>query len=480
MRNPGGLKTRIGFVVDCSPSRGKVCFMGKDIKAVAGPGSLDSLRSLGLSYDGTEVRHELADWLIDTENQNKDQNWYGIYKPLFNDLRGTDWGKTLRAMETDVNKLARDLCNRSPLKQLELLNAVAQKHGLQFTPGELEKHFRKQLLSLTLGGPPNPRFKNLYEATRLCNSRQVKEYNQATSIEVLANKFYQSPKCESPKMSQRREMIEILKKKSALRQAYESVFREFVSFEMPLDMRVSSKRGRTQNPYGKNVNPLVDSRYCHHKQALLLSIHRLCKSKRGSSSLATFVVNLLKELLDVPFGNLNWRFNKETRLEFLRQHLGLWRQSPDKEARALSRILEAILYAKELRRSLTELADFARCLAKEKRKGWTHLSSALEAMFDFICYSPTDQKRMDRLLLLKYPEWREEKQYVIADRMNYELGIPRTPKENVRLANPKKDKNSSLRMDTMIYRARKKFKRFHGHDPMRKSLNTRDVPMPSA
>lgn len=159
--------------------------------------------------------------------------------------------------------------------------------------------------------------------------------------------------------------------------ALESVIGEFGSFEI-----------------SREVSPALRVRRL--QRALFYAIRRLCKPKVGPANLATFIQNVLKEWPRVPAGmgfDLENHFSTDNRRELVRDHLGLAKLQSNKEARALWRVLHAVIFRDELREPLLRLAYGAHLQAKKRRKGWDHLRKALRVIFNHIRSEPSDAEK---------------------------------------------------------------------------------------
>lgn len=131
------------------------------------------------------------------------------------------------------------------------------------------------------------------------------------------------------------------------------------------------------------------------QRALYFAVQRLCSAEGGVKKLAAFIHDVLRGWPMRPAGmefDLEHYFDTDLRRKLVSSHLGLASERGTKEARALYRVLGAIINREELRESLLGLAYNARLKAEKRRKGWQHLRRGLGIVFNHIARQPSDEE----------------------------------------------------------------------------------------
>jgi hypothetical protein len=119
---------------------------------------------------------------------------------------------------------------------------------------------------------------------------------------------------------------------------------------------------------------------------------------------------LLETWPQIPAGmefDLENHFNTDKRRDLVRGHLGLEKLESNKEARALWRVLHAVIFRDELRGSLLRLAHDADMRAKQRRKGWEHLRHALKTVFKHIRREAPDEAKFRNFERSNFPHMRK-------------------------------------------------------------------------
>jgi hypothetical protein len=411
--------------------------MGKRIRTMPKLDKLDY--SLG-GFDWVDNEPKLwplfARWLT--------EKWYSLYRHAFNELPGVvidlrdhkqtvykpatpSWGDTFGAMTTAIEQLADQLPKCSSREQLALVQTEARKLGLSTTGERVEKELERFLTF-----QPHPEYIPLFKASPWCNyfanrehileragtNLPYKLYSQHPGLRLaLENVISEFGSIEiscavSPTLSrlfavqrafkQLREKLKELPPDSVLSTAYRNAEPGFQSFWETLQSEIS----KVVNAPDALTPPLRVRRI---QRALFYSVHHLCKSKDGSAKLAGFIHKLLKDWPQLPAGmtfNFNDYFDAAKCQRILREHLGLADAQTNKDFRALSHVLRAIVWRDELRDSLLRLACHARAQAEQQRKGWQHLQKALVAVFTHICREPSIEEQIRNFERSNFPEMR--------------------------------------------------------------------------
>jgi hypothetical protein len=315
-----------------------------------------------------------ARWLIN--------EWYSIYSPAFNNLPGVvidlrggkqtvhkpaslTWGDAYGAMETAVGKLVDELPKHPSREQLALVHAEALKLGLSTTCEQVENELERFLTFQERSDNAT-----LLKASPWCNYFANEKHIFEQAGTNLPYKLYP----RDPNM----------------RLVLSSVIGEFGSLEI-----------------WRQVSPALRVRRL--QRALYYAVRRLCKPKDGPEKLATFVQNLLEAWPQIPAGmefDLENHFNADKRRELVRGHLGLEKLQSNKEARALWRVLHAVIFRDELRGPLLRLAHDADMRAKQRRKGWEHLRHALRIVFKHIRREASDEAQFRNFERSNFPHMR--------------------------------------------------------------------------
>jgi hypothetical protein len=357
------------------------------------------------------------------------ERWYWLYQTAFDQRPPSlSWGDAFGAMEKAIAKLADELPKHSSRVQLALVNAEAKKLGLEISPRQVEDQFERFLKFQR-----RPEYELLLKASPWCNyfavGEQICEQAGATlpykiypneakmrlSLECVISEFGSREiwRETSPEMSRlfavRRalakfdEAIKRLPSGSSLLPALQKAEPELQKFSASLEAEINQRA----NDPDAFVPPLRSRRL---QRALFFAVRHLCKPKDGSNKLATFIQILLKAWPYVPAGmqlDLDAHFNVEKRHELVRRHLGLVNGQTNKDARALCRVLHAIVFQEELRHPLLILAHHARLQADKRRKGWQHLHKAFKAVFNHIHRKLSDEEQFRNFIRSNFPDFRQ-------------------------------------------------------------------------
>jgi hypothetical protein len=376
-------------------------------------------------------------WLI--------KHWHRLYRRSLNSLPGVSidirkkrpklykpasltWGDAYGAMEKALKRLAVTLPKYSSSEQLALVHAEAKKLGLNTDRGRVEGELERFLTF-----QPYPEFAPLLKASPWCNYFANQQHIFEQAGQKLPYKYYprdpvmrlalenvisefgsiEISRGVSPELAKllavRRQLAQLvdsvkcLPAKSALLVASQEAEPKLQKFVQSLELEITE---RITNHSDALTHPLHDRRL---QRALFFAARRLCKPSGGASKLAAFIQNLLKQWPQLPAGlglDLKEHFNVEVCRRILREHLGLANGQVNKDFRALSHVLLAIIWREDLRASLLRLACYARQRAEERRKGWEHLHNVLEAVFKHICHESSMEEQIRDFERANFPGMR--------------------------------------------------------------------------
>ncbi len=91
--------------------------------------------------------------------------------------------------------------------------------------------------------------------------------------------------------------------------------------------------------------------------------------------------------------DLNNHFSADKRRRLVRRHQGLAKSQWSKEAGALWRVLNTVIFRDEVRSPLLRLAHDADLRAKQRRKGWEHLRNAFTSVFNHLRREASDEAK---------------------------------------------------------------------------------------
>jgi hypothetical protein len=366
------------------------------------------------------LRQWFANWLT--------SHWTQIYRESVRELHSkADW-KNFDRMEKAIKQLAVKLPRFPTAKQISAVDAKARKFNFKTTRDHIENELDFFLTRAGRQPEHAPAFKASPWCNHFANEQHIFEQpgtnlpyklyphdpNMRLVLGSVISEFgsFEISRGVSPELSQlfavQRGLTQFDKAtrslpiESPILKAFRETEPKLREFSAMLQAEI---KRRVSEP-AAFFTPLRVRRLQH---AFYYAVRRLCKPKDGPEKLAAFVQNLLESWPQIPAGmefDLENHFNTDKRRDLVRGHLGLEKLQSNKEARALWRVLHAVIFRDELRGPLLRLAHDAAMRAKQRRKGWEHLRHALKTMFSHIRRDASDEAKLRNFERSNFPHMR--------------------------------------------------------------------------